>query len=74
MGANGKLPQRLVSVDVGRVKHPTLVYTAPPDVIRKFLVALKKSQPTYTVEVEPVDAPDKNVPPSPYWQLRAWEN
>lgn len=69
------LPQRVVHIDFGDgPKHPAVVYTAPPDVIRRFLAALKKWNPDYTVEVESVDDPAENVPPLPYWRLWAWEN
>jgi hypothetical protein len=38
-----------------------------PDVIARFVAALKKWNPDYTVQVEPIEDPeDLNVPPLPY--------
>ncbi|MFI5782385.1 hypothetical protein [Nocardia sp. NPDC051570] len=73
MGENSKLPQRVVHVDNGGVKHPTLEYTAAPHIVLNFLAALRISNPDYRVEIQPVDDPDGNVPPTPLWQLRAWD-
>ncbi|WP_280383382.1 hypothetical protein [Nocardia wallacei] len=69
------LPQRLVRIDFGHsARHPTVMYTAPPDVIARFLPALKRWNPDYTVEVEPLDTDDGGgVPPMPMWRLWAWE-
>ncbi|WP_194813889.1 hypothetical protein [Nocardia sp. XZ_19_385] len=72
MSING-LPQRVVKVDFGAPKHPTLSYTAPADVIARFVVALRLWNPGYLIEVESVDDPDENVPPLPYWRLFAWD-
>ncbi|WP_454194750.1 hypothetical protein [Nocardia sp. Marseille-Q1738] len=70
-----ELPRRVVRVDFGREskRYPALVYTAPPDVIARFLTALKNWNPDYTVEVESVDDPEGNVPPLPHWRLWAWD-
>jgi len=74
METNG-LPQRVVHIDFGDgPRHPAVVYTAPPDIIQRFLVALRKWNPDYTIEVESVDAPDENVPSLPCWRLWAWNN
>ncbi|MGW0249771.1 hypothetical protein ACWDYH_24400 [Nocardia goodfellowii] len=67
------LPRRVVKVDFGAPKHPTLSYTAPPDVIARFVVALRLWNPGYRIEVEPLEDPDENVPPLPYWRLYAWD-
>jgi hypothetical protein len=72
---NDPLPQRVVHIDFGAgPRHPAVMYTAPPDVIARFLAALKKWNPAYTVEIEPVDVPAEDVPLLPYWRLWAWEN
>ncbi|MBF6328501.1 hypothetical protein [Nocardia transvalensis] len=73
MGENGGLPQRVVRVDVGGGRYPTLMYMAPPDVIVRFLTALRLWNPGYEVEIEPLED-DEHVPPWPVWCLRAWEN
>ncbi|MBF6330997.1 hypothetical protein [Nocardia transvalensis] len=70
--ANGQLPQLLVHVDAG-AQHPTIVYTAPPDVFVRFLRALRLWNPHYEVEIETLDD-DEHSPPWPIWCLRAWEN
>jgi hypothetical protein len=68
------LPHRVVRVDFGAPKHPTAVYTAPPDVIARFVAALKKWNPDYKIRVEPLEDPqDLNVPPLPVWRLWVWE-
>jgi hypothetical protein len=59
------LPRRVVRIDFGdSPKQPTAVYTASPDVIARFVAALKKWNPEYKVEVKPVtDREDVHVPP-----------
>lgn len=73
MDEDRQLPQRPVKVEFGVARPPTLQYTARPDVIARFLAALKKWNPHYTVEVEPLEDED-HVPPEPLWCLRAWAN
>jgi len=74
METNG-LPRRVVHIDFGNgPKHPAVMYTAPPDVIERFLVALKNWNPNYTVEIEPVEVHAEDVPALPYLRLWAWEN
>ncbi|WP_067466621.1 hypothetical protein [Nocardia amamiensis] len=69
-----ELPRRVVRVEFGKgSRHPAISYTAPADVIARFVVALKNWNPDYTVEVESADDPEGNVPPLPYWQLWAWD-
>ncbi|WP_157228923.1 hypothetical protein [Nocardia brevicatena] len=74
MATSSQLPRRLVRVDFGNGrKYPTVAYTAPPDVIARFLTALRLWNPEYKAEVEPIDNPDDNVPPMPTWRLWAWD-
>jgi hypothetical protein len=70
-----ELPRRVVHVDFGDgPKHPMAVYTAPPDVIARFVAALKEWNPEYKVRIEPMEnSDDVNVPPLPMWRLWAWE-
>ncbi|PPJ28814.1 hypothetical protein C5E45_17825 [Nocardia nova] len=68
-----QLPQRLVKVEFGKGRPPTLMYTASPDVIARVPAALKNWNPDYTVDVEPLEGED-HVPPQPLWCLRAWAN
>jgi hypothetical protein len=70
-----ELPRRIVHINFGDgPKHPAVMYTAPPDVIARFVAALKKWNPEYKVQVEPVaDSEDVNVPSLPLWQLWAWD-
>jgi hypothetical protein len=69
-----ELPQRLVRVDFGAPKRPAVVYMAPPDVIARFAAALKKWNPEYTIEVEPIEnLEDLDVPPLPTRRLWTWE-
>jgi hypothetical protein len=64
------LPQRLVRVDFGAPKRPAVVYMATPDVIARFAAALRKWNPEYTIEVEPIENPeDLDVPPLPTRRL-----
>jgi hypothetical protein len=70
-----ELPRRVVHIDFGDgPKHPTVTYTAPPDVIARFVTALKQWNPEYKVQVEPIaDPQDVNATPMPMWRLWAWE-
>jgi hypothetical protein len=70
-----ELPRRVVRVEFGDgPRHPAMTYTASPDVIARFVKALKAWNPEYKVEVEPIEGPvDPNVPPLPLWRLWAWE-
>jgi hypothetical protein len=66
--------RRLVRVDFGAPKHPAVVYMAPPDVIARFTAALRKWNPEYTIEVEPIENPeDLDIPPPPTRRLWTWE-
>ncbi|BCK56585.1 hypothetical protein NWFMUON74_43570 [Nocardia wallacei] len=71
MNVEGALPQRPRKSDRGR--PPTLTYTASPDTIARVLVALRKWDPSCTVEVAPVDD-ERACPSRPLWCLRAWTN
>ncbi len=71
MNPDRELPQRPRKPDI--VRPPTLTYTASPDTIARFLVALRKWDPACTVEVAPVDG-ERACPSRPLWCLRAWTN
>ncbi|WP_433524875.1 hypothetical protein ACQPZ2_07480 [Nocardia pseudovaccinii] len=73
MDRGNELPQRVVKVDFGKARPPTVMYTASPDVIARFLTALKNWNPDYTFEVEPLED-ETHVPPEPLWCLRGWAN
>lgn len=73
MDRGNELPQRVVKVDFGKARPPTVMYTASPDVIVKFLRALRNWNPDYTVEVEPLKY-EARPPSQPMWCLRAWED
>jgi len=67
---DNRLPQRVVRLDFGRgPKHPAAVYTAPIDVLERFLAALKAWDPSYTAEIEPVGYPNDDIPLLPMWKL-----
>jgi hypothetical protein len=65
----------VVHIDFGDgPKHPAVAYVASPDVIARFVAALKAWNPEYKVQVQPVEDPDdSSVPPFPMWRLWAWE-